>query len=913
MIYKPARAFLVTFYFIIVCIIKVNAQKPPIDFKAIKNWTKASEPQISNDGTYISYQRYQISGARDLTIKNVKSNWSEKFTNVGSCDFTTDSKKAIFLKGKDTLTLLDLSLHRINEILNVESYRLVKNQKSDWLIIKFNDTENTLRVSNLGLHKEMDLRQITTYQIANDHNLIYLESQKSIDGTPRLNLHIMSIPSFHDKLVWSYKSDQPGFSVEKIFYDNCQEQLIFLAGNSKEKAIWYYSQVDTNARVLIDNHNGNLKNGFKIDDLPFLGFDHGNSIGFDTKGTRFFFILSRTDTIKLIDTGVRVDVWNYKDAMLQSQQLYELKNNPLRTSKSSYLASYNLKTRNISNLTCPGESYSFIENDPDVKYIKTYQIPDGDGMEAYWNTDLKVKTILKTTTTGNEIKTNGVEFNVLSPTGHYLLMMKRRSDDVDCFVFDTKLKNTINVTSSIPYYIKINEDADSPGESKCGFSFGGWIKNEDGLLLYDKYDLWIVDPQGRRMPKNLTKNYGRSHQIIFRPIGYDRYNPIPIIDSVIILSAFDKNTKYNGFYSLNLRTGRLHCLTMGPYLYHFGDVGGMDPIKAKNSHTYLVERQSAVVSQNFFITKDFRTFSAVSDVHPERQYNWITSSVLNFKALDGQLITGVLYKPENFDARKKYPLIIKYYDKESDHANEFPEVEASGSDINIPWFVSHGYLVFTPDITYKIGHPGKSALNSVLGAGIALSKIKFVNPFKIGLSGHSWGAFQTDYILSHTNFFAAALSASGTADFVSDYGSIMKGGASKQFFSENGQLRIGASLGQRPELYIENSAIFRVGKIKTPILMMNNREDAVVPFSEGIEFFTVLRRLQKKAWMLQYDGEAHSLLDDLNKEDYTVRMTQFFDHYLKDAAPPKWMTEGIPAKLKGIETGYELDTSGKQP
>lgn len=95
--------------------------------------------------------------------------------------------------------------------------------------------------------------------------------------------------------------------------------------------------------------------------------------------------------------------------------------------------------------------------------------------------------------------------------------------------------------------------------------------------------------------------------------------------------------------------------------------------------------------------------------------------------------------------------------------------------------------------------------------------------------------------------------------------------------------------------------------------MMNNREDAVVPFSEGIEFFTVLRRLQKKAWMLQYDGEAHSLLDDLNKEDYTVRMTQFFDHYLKDAAPPKWMTEGIPAKLKGIETGYELDTSGKQP
>jgi hypothetical protein len=94
--------------------------------------------------------------------------------------------------------------------------------------------------------------------------------------------------------------------------------------------------------------------------------------------------------------------------------------------------------------------------------------------------------------------------------------------------------------------------------------------------------------------------------------------------------------------------------------------------------------------------------------------------------------------------------------------------------------------------------------------------------------------------------------------------------------------------------------------------MMSNKADGDVPFPQGVEMFTALRRLGKKAWMLQYDGEDHMVFDAA-AADLTVRMKQFFDHYLKGAPPPKWMTEGVPARLKGIDSGLELDTSGKQP
>ncbi len=228
----------------------------------------------------------------------------------------------------------------------------------------------------------------------------------------------------------------------------------------------------------------------------------------------------------------------------------------------------------------------------------------------------------------------------------------------------------------------------------------------------------------------------------------------------------------------------------------------------------------------------------------------------------------------------------------------------SPGDVNIPWFVSRGYLVFTPDIRYIIGQTGERVYNSVVSAAQYFSQTPWVDAAKMGINGHSFGGYETNYLVTHTSLFAAAATAAGPANFISHYGGIqgkIYRANSGQAMYETSQMRMSATLWQTPDLYIKNSPVFSIDKVTTPILIMHNKADDLVPWMQSVELFTGLRRLGKKAWMLQYDEGGHGI-HGKEAEDFTIRLTQFFDHYLKNAPPPRWMTEGIPAKLKGIET-----------
>jgi dipeptidyl aminopeptidase/acylaminoacyl peptidase len=234
--------------------------------------------------------------------------------------------------------------------------------------------------------------------------------------------------------------------------------------------------------------------------------------------------------------------------------------------------------------------------------------------------------------------------------------------------------------------------------------------------------------------------------------------------------------------------------------------------------------------------------------------------------------------------------------------------------LDIAWFVSHGYITFTPDIHYTIGKTGEGAYNSIVAARNFISHFPWIDAKRIGIQGHSFGGYETNYVVTHTSLFAAAVSSSGATDLISYYGGLEEpwGGASHQFQIEVAQYRIGASLWKRQNLYIKNSPIFYALKVKTPLLMVSNKQDGRVPFMQGVELFTALRRLGKKAWMLQYDEGNHGL-GGQQYIDYLIRMTQFFDHYLKGIPAPKWMTRGIPAKMKGIDDGLKLDYEMKSP
>jgi dipeptidyl aminopeptidase/acylaminoacyl peptidase len=382
-----------------------------------------------------------------------------------------------------------------------------------------------------------------------------------------------------------------------------------------------------------------------------------------------------------------------------------------------------------------------------------------------------------------------------------------------------------------------------------------------------------------------------------------------------MLTAFSHDSQESGFFSKRIdEKGDPLLLTMGPYNYQIIAVADVDSARSGGTSAYLVSRESVSDSRNLLVTTNFKTFAAVSDVHPERNYNWLTAELMKWTLPDGSSNLGVLYKPENFDPTKKYPVIFYYYEILSNELYKYKVPAPASGRMDIPTFVSNGYLVFTPDIHYKVGHPMMSAVDAVDSAAEYLATKPWADGSKFGLQGISFGGIETNYIVAHSHLFAAANAASGIADFDSGYDSIAGNGSSLQVMYEWTQMRIGATLWQRPDLYLENSAVMHADDVTTPLLIMHTDKDGVCLFPQAVEFFTALRRLGKKVWMLEYEDYDHGLPDESPAAaDFTIRLSQFFDYYLKGALPPRWMTVGIPARLKRIDAGLDLDATGQNP
>jgi dipeptidyl aminopeptidase/acylaminoacyl peptidase len=299
---------------------------------------------------------------------------------------------------------------------------------------------------------------------------------------------------------------------------------------------------------------------------------------------------------------------------------------------------------------------------------------------------------------------------------------------------------------------------------------------------------------------------------------------------------------------------------------------------------------------------NFKAPKKISNGDAQRaQFNWGTAEMVNFKNTDGVALKGMLLKPDNFDPKKKYPMIVYIYERLSQGLHQFRN-PGPGTSINPTYYVSNGYLIFMPDIVYKTGYPGRDALQCVLPAVQAVVDRGYVDENNIGIQGHSWGGYQIAYMVTQTNRFKAAEAGAAVSNMTSAYSGIRWGtGLPRQFQYEHSQSRIGGSLWEYPMRYLENSPIFHVDKVQTPLLLINNDEDDAVPWYQGIEFYLGLRRMNKEAYMFSYNGEKHGLRRRINQKDYTRRMQEFFDHFLKGAPAPEWMEKGIPYLQKEKE------------
>ncbi len=477
-----------------------------------------------------------------------------------------------------------------------------------------------------------------------------------------------------------------------------------------------------------------------------------------------------------------------------------------------------------------------------------------------------------------------------SPAGKYLLGF----DGKDWWTIALPGGKRTNLTASLPAKF-FAEDSDTPG-TPAAYGSGGWLKDAAAVLLYDRFDVWRVAPDGSSA-KNITAGYGRAHGIRLRCVRTGAEKPRnPWIDPArpALFQAEDLATFETGFFRGSYSGAEPKRLIMEPRSFSV-------PIKAKDADVYLLTAQSFTEVPDLAVTGgDFRNLQKISDANPQRRaLLWGTAELISFKNADGVPVTGALYKPDNFDPAKKYPMLVYIYEKLSQNVNHFVDPRPS-HNINFSYYVSNGYLVFTPDIVYTVGFPGQSALKCVLPGIQAVVDKGFVDEKAIGIQGHSWGGYQIAYMITQTNRFRAAAAGAPVANMISAYDGIRWGtGLPRQFQYERTQSRIGGSIWQYPTRFIENSPIFWADRVQTPVMLLHNDGDDAVPWYQGVEYYLALRRLGKEVYLFDYNGEPHGLRKRPNQKDYTIRLQQYFDHYLKGAPAPDWMLHGVPYLDRG--------------
>jgi dienelactone hydrolase len=887
------------------------AQNKVIDDPSCLNWPSILSPAISGDGKYVAYLIKRPGKETVLDIVASDESWKKSIIVAtrlkgNNFEFTDNSRWFVFNQTDDSIGILDLQNYRLQYIAQVGSsnFKVAGIGDTVFLSYSFKNSENSLHVLNLYTNKENIVHNTGDYKFSISGDILITQSIEMEDSMQVNNV------SWIDLVTGRIKTVARGIYASNFVFNANETAVAFVAERDKNnpmtRSIRCFILSGDSADVIVDSAAKGMEGKYVDKQDPL----------FKLSDEQIFFYTDLTKpgvkAPKKSGEFAHVDIWNYKDG----DHVFDFEEGP-------FLAVASLAEKGaIIQLQQQTDRTRWMPQDRSNNYIlfvSDYFSPMG---EYKWRESARPNLYLVSTKDGSRvlIKRRLVGKCVgFSTGGKYVIWYDAERMQWVTYNLLTKVTKGITEKINVPLY----PEQDRP-ESTIPYDIGGWGESDATVLMYDRFDIWSVDPDGVKSPVNITHGFGRRNDIQLRYLNFTKDSPRPIgSKDTIIVSAFDLKIKESGFFSLSMENNRsLKKLIMEPRVFYFpfpndrasfnGFGGQFFPLKAKIANTYLLRPMSPGEYPNISVTNDFVRFKSMSSLHPERGLNWYTTELVRWKLFDGKPAEGILYKPENFDPNVKYPIIFFYYERNANAVNVFLNAALSDGPMNIPYFVSRGYLVFVPDVYYKIGYPGRSAYNSVVSAAMYLIKKPWVDAMHMGLQGHSYGGFETNYIVSHSHLFAAAVTAEGVSDFVSAYGQLNDRDG-LEFYYETEQGRIGASLWKRPELYIENSAIFKADKVTTPLFILHNMKDMVVYFNQGAAWYSCLHRLGKKVWMISYEGEGHVLGEDNDKLDFSIRLEQFFDYYLKGSAPPVWMTTGVPRQLKGIDDGLEPDNSGKKP
>lgn len=905
-------------------------EKKPMTVQQVQDFQRMTFKAISNDGKWVisvmepwrgdgdrNGNIARFTGDSEAKIYNQKGELVKSFKPIANIAFSSSSKYVVVStkqsleekeaealkqqnakkgakggKGGDNKPMNQLHIYTLGQqvetIDSARSYKLA--DKTDWLAYQTGKKDSTLHVRMLG-SANFDIPCVTSYQFSKEGKILaFVTKGAGLNG--QKGLFLFKLGAKAPICIKETKEDISG-----ITFSEDENSVAFTTTADKDKAghgvqTWL-SQNTQEAKLIIDKNPTCAPKGW-------VNSPNG-SLRFSKDGSYLFFGTApdarEKDTLILASNRPEVQVWSWNEPVQYTVQDF----GKARDARKTYTAMYEIATGSQKQLATKAlPDVSMVDDSKAEWAIASTSEPYS--VESMWRGRTRSDIYFMNLKTGEKKEVAKASYTRyrLSPTGKYAYAYVDMDSTYVTIDVKTGQKYVISTPATFAAWNDTNDVPDYPGS----YGVAGWTADDEALFIYDKYDIWKFSPTGAVAPVNMTLN-GRSQNLTYRLISLKESamrggDPIDLKETQL-LSAFNQVTKGYAYYQTSFKKPAAPKFLMG------GEYMLSTPSKAKEANTVMFTKETYEYFPDIYVS-DLAFKAPVQITHEVDQqdpYIWGTTELISWVTPKGVKCEGVIYKPANFDPNKKYPMMVNFYETNSETLYSYHQPQPHRSTPDYHLYNSHGYIVFNPDIHYTDGHPGESCYDCVMSGIDKVLEGGYVDEKRIGVAGHSWGGYQTAYLATRTDRFAAIESGAPVVNMFSAYGGIRWGsGMARAFQYEHGQSRIGKSIWEAPELYKENSSLHNMDKVKTPILIMHNDTDGHVPWYQGIEFFVALKRLSKPAWMLNYTGEPHWPVKMANRVDFQTRMLQFFNHYLKDESAPKWLTEGIKAVDQPYELGY---------
>lgn len=877
-----------------------NASKS-LTIDDLVTWQRITDREISDNGKWVACKMEPWEG--DATVylyaaqgqETATFSPADKFAFSASSGYlvvtqtpgksTVDSLKILKTK-EDKMPMNTLVIYSVagkkETIDSLKTFKLA--DEADWIAYQRGRKDSTLYVRSLDGSKTFQFPTVTDFQFAKKSDMLYYTSAAEGEA----GIFTLNPEKGSPALIKEGKG-----VFKQTTFDEKGERLAFL----------YCADKDSSYKALslwLSEHNAPAKEiatrGNKAFPAEWVINENG-MLQFSKSASRLFFGTSpeprQKDTTQLAENRPNVQVWSWDEPVQYTVQNY----NKEKDLKKSYQAVYNLGNGSIFQLANEELPNIQLGNEGDAA-LALLSTSRPYSLSSMWEAHTRSDYYTVSLDNGERKQIAKADYGRfrLSPQGKYAYWYGETDSCWYTIALAEGKRYRLTTPESFPAWDEENDVPNHP----YAHGAAGWTANDQSLLIYDRYDIWKFDPTAATSPINLTVN-GRKEKLSYRLEQLDKEARFIDLGKPQLLKGFNETTKGYGFYNARLSAPAApKTLLAGNYMLRSIN-------KAKNTDDVIYTMETFQQYPDIhYSTLAFK--KSVQLTHGDKQqegFIWGTAELVSWISLDGRPLEGVIYKPANFDPNKKYPMMVNFYERNSETLYNYRMPEPHRSTIDYHLYNSNEYIIFNPDIRYVDGYPGESCYNCLM-PGITMMIAKgYIDEKGIGAQGHSWGGYQVAYLATRTNLFSAIESGAPVVNMFSAYGGIRWGsGMARSFQYEHTQSRLGATPWSSPLRYLENSPLFTMDKVQTPILIMHNDADGHVPWYQGIEYFVAMKRLGKPCWLLNYTGEPHWPTNMANRIDFQRRMFQFFNHYLKNQKMPKWMSEGVPAVEQPFELGY---------